>query len=87
MNNFLVSIVLFVILFFSVQGGLIVHGDNDNGFNMVKHDRILFNFTEMYPDLTVGLNFTTISEHAQDAGFGSALTTNGDLYTWGSNIA
>ena len=52
---------------------------------MVNNDRILFNFTEMHPERTVGLNFTKISQHVQDTGFGAAINENGDLYSWGTS--
>jgi len=83
MKNFVVYAVLFFFLIFSSKGALIIFGDNDNGYNMVKNDRILYNFTEIHPKRTVGLNFTKISQHVQDIGFGAAINENGDLYSWG----
>jgi hypothetical protein len=84
MNTLSVSIVLLLALLFSVNGGIIIRGDNDNGFNMIKNDRILFNFTELHPQRTAGLTFTKISQNLMDKGYAAAIATNGDLYFWGA---
>jgi hypothetical protein len=77
----------FVILCFfllSTEAGLIITGDNDSGFSMIKNDRVLHNFTEMHPERVGHLNFTKISIFIMDKGLGGAITSTGDLYTWGS---
>jgi alpha-tubulin suppressor-like RCC1 family protein len=84
MNTLSVSIVLLLALLFSVNGGIIIRGDNDNGFNMIKNDRVLFNFTELHPQRTNGLTFKKISQYLMDKGFAAAIATNGDLYYWGT---
>jgi alpha-tubulin suppressor-like RCC1 family protein len=71
-------------LFFCSKAGLIITGDNDRGFSILKNDRLLTNFTEIYPDKVGNLNFTKISLHLMDKGFGGAITSTGDLYFWGT---
>eukprot|EP01080_Neovahlkampfia_damariscottae_P007655 gene7655-11975_t len=82
MNKLMLSIVLFSVLLFSTHGGLVISGDNDLGFNMFQNDKLLYSFTQIHPDLTSGLNFTTVSIPAQDQEHGTALTSTGDLYSW-----
>jgi hypothetical protein len=82
--KFLTNGFILFFLFFCSKAGLIITGDNDRGFSMIKNDRILTNFTEIHPNRVGHLNFTKISLHLMDKGFGGAITSSGDLYLWGT---
>ena len=75
-------ILLLLSLLFFAKGDVMYSGDVYNAFNIFNTDQTLYNFTEVYPERTVGLNFTKISTLTD--GMGAAINENGDLYYWGS---